>query len=130
MQDEKDTALYLVLGCWGRTDDRFVTCPSVSNPILLIDDKLEEHDHLVKYLQSVQLFSRKIIDYNSVRNVLFKIQHSFLESYKTLWNTKQFRLMENFTIQHRPCGIYLSLEILQTIPDAKEHEVVIYPSKM
>ena len=129
MQDEKDSSLYLVLGCWGRIDDKFVTCPSASNPILLVDKKLEDHDFLVKYLQTVRLFSRKIIDYNAVRNVLFKIQNNFLQGYKPMWDAKRFRLMENFTIQHRPCGVYLSLELLDEPPEVKEREVVIYPSK-
>ncbi len=130
MQDEKDAELYLVLGCWGRVDDKFVTCPSASNPILLINKKLEEHDLLVKYLQSVRLFSRKSIDYNAVRNILFKIQNNFLQSYKPIWDARKFRLMENFTIQHRPCGIYLSLELLKEVPAVQDREVIISPSKL
>jgi hypothetical protein len=129
MQDGNVVSLYLNLGCWGRTDDHFITCPSVNNPILLIHKNLENYDRLIKYLQSVQLFNRKITDYNAVRNILFKIENSFLQGYKPIWNDKHFRLMENFTIQHRSCGLYLSLEFLSDVPEVQEREIVICPFK-
>ena len=109
---EYDKNLFLVLGCNGRADDGFVTCSSASNAILLISNKIEGYDHLIKYLQMVSLFDKKIIDYNGIRNVLFKMNKGFMQGHKTLWGDRLFPLIEHFTLMHRPCGIYLSLEFL------------------
>lgn len=120
--------LYLVLGCNGRIDEKFITCSSVSNPILLIDENLEDYDLIIKYLKTINLFNRKIINYNFVRNVLFKMQNSFMQGHKNLWNAKVFRLIENFTIMHGPCGIYLALEFLEELPSLGDKSIMIEPS--
>ena len=120
--------LYLVLGCNGRVDGKFITCSSVVNPILAITKDLEDYELLTKYLKSIGLFNRKMNDYNSIRNVLFKIQNSFIQGYKNIWDAKTFRLIENFTLMHAPCGIYLNLEFLEEVPVEKEKEIVINPS--
>ncbi len=132
MQDASDLELHLVLGCYGREDDGFTTCSSVINPILHIHDELEDYDHIIAYLRSVNLFKRKLNNYNGIRNVLFFIQNTFYQKCKTMWTAKHFRLIENFTIQHQQCGIYLSLELLK--PKSKhlksDKEIIIEPVEL
>lgn len=107
-----ESKLYLILGCWGRVDGDFTTCGSVANPILKIDETLEGYQDLTKYLQGLSLFEQKITNYNAVRNILFGLKNNFPQGYYNLWNDKKFRLIENFTITHKFCGIYLDLDFV------------------
>ena len=101
--------LYLVLGCFGRKDDDFSTCNSVENIILEIKPNLEDIDRILYYLESLQLSKRPLMDYNAVRRALFYIQDNFYQNLKPIWSDKYFRILENFTILHKSCGIYLRL---------------------
>jgi len=127
-----ESKLYLILGCWGRIDDEFTTCNSVANPILKIDDKLEGYVELMKYLQGLGLFEQKITNYNAVRNIIFRIKNNFSQGYYNLWNDKKFRLIENFTINHKFCGLYLDLDFVDDEYFKKyteERFVIIEPMK-
>jgi len=127
----EENLLYLVLGCWGRNDGGFITCSSASNPILRVHEGIEDYKYLIKYFENLNLFNRKVIDYNAVRSVIFRTQQEFPQGVKDLWDKRTFRLIENFTIVHKSCGIYLSLEFLKPdqIPKPSgDREVIINPT--
>lgn len=128
MDEEKK--LYLMMGCWGRIENNgFVMCKSACNRILEVTPELsEDYEDIIEYFRSCRLFERKVMDYNAVRNVLFRMQDKFNRGYKRLWDEKYFRMLELFSINHKNCGIYLDLELL--VPENKKEEriVVIEPT--
>ncbi|HUU88449.1 MAG TPA: hypothetical protein VMX17_11955 [Candidatus Glassbacteria bacterium] len=127
-----ESKLYLILGCWGRVDGDFTTCNSVANPILKIDETLEGYVELTKYFQGLGLFEQKITNYNAVRNILFGLKNRFPQGYYNLWKDKKFRLIENFTISHKFCGLYLDLDFVDDEFFKKyteERFVIIEPTK-
>lgn len=132
MQDD-GSLLYLILGCWGRNDDGFVSCPSVSNPILHIHKNLEDYNDISRFLKSVGLADKRVMDYNAARNVIFALQRDYrMKGPQTFWTERQFRIIENFTIVHKPCGIYLALDFIlpAQVPKPKEERsVLIKPTK-
>jgi len=134
MQDKdknNDSQLHLILGCYGRVDFGFTSCSSVNNPILHIHDKLEDYKEIIKYLNSVKLFDHRVNNYNGIRNILFFIQNNFYQKIQPIWAARHFRLIENFTIQHQSCGIYLGLDFISPVgsPQIIEKEIIIEPSK-
>jgi len=102
----------LSLGCYGRQDYGFVSCNSIENVVLEITPKFEEIKDFLFYMKSLGLMEKKLNDYNAVRKVLFNIQDRYYQNYNTAWTSDYFRLMENFTLVHRSCGIYLKFEAL------------------
>jgi len=101
--------LYLVLGCYGREDEGFVSCSGVRNKILKIYPELEKGPELYEYIEALRLFQKPLIDYNAIRRVVFNIQEKYYQNIKPIWAIKQFRLIENFTLVHKMCGLYLEL---------------------
>lgn len=102
-------SLYLILGCYGREDDGFVSCSTVKNKILKLYPELERGDELFEYIEWLRLFQRPLRDYNAVRRVVFNIQEKYYQNFNPIWTKKQFRLIENFTLVHKMCGLYLEL---------------------
>lgn len=102
-------ACYLTLGCFGRKDDGFVSCPGVENRILKIDDSLVYVDEIMDYFDSVRLFDRHMLDLNSIRHLLHNLQDRFDQKVKRLWTEKQYGLYERFVVSHKPCGLYVKL---------------------
>ena len=100
---------YLVLGCFGREDDGFVSCPSVENRILKLDDALVYIDEIMNYLDSVSLFDRHMLDINAIRHLIYNLQDRFDQKIKHLWTEQQYHLLERFIQTHRPCGLYAKL---------------------
>jgi hypothetical protein len=105
--------LYLILGCHGRIDEGFVSCSGTKNKILKIYPELEKGKELFEYIECLQLFTKPLIDYNAIRRMLFNIQERYYQNFKPIWSDKQFRLIENFTIIHKMCGLYIKLEYYQ-----------------
>jgi len=101
--------IYLVLGCFGRVDDNFVSCAGTCNKILLISEDLEHYDQIITYLDNIKMFDKPILDTNAVRNIIYKFQNDYLQNFRKIWSEKFFRLYENFLISHKACGIYLQL---------------------
>ncbi len=103
------TRVYLILGCFGRNDNGFVTCNSIENKILEVSPSLERIDEFLAYIDFLQLPARPLSDYNAIRRALFKIQDKFYQNIKPIWSERYFRLIENFTLIHKSCGIYLKI---------------------
>lgn len=110
---------YLVLGCFGREDDGFVSCPSVENRILRLDDSLVYIDDIMNYMESVSLFDRHMLDINSIRHLVYNLQDRYDQKIKRMWNEQQYHLLERFIQSHRPCGLYAKLIL---VPEADKVE--------
>lgn len=111
--------VYLALGCYGRTENGFVLCPSVENRILKIDHSLVDFDNIVKYLEAVKLFDRPMLDQNSIRHLVFNLQDKFDQKVKRLWKDQEFHLIERFMHMHKPCGLYCQLIVVNAEDDFK-----------
>jgi hypothetical protein len=104
---------YLVLGCYGRTENGFVLCPSTQNRILKLDDSLVNSDGIITYFDAVKLFDRPMLDQNSIRNLIYHLQDRFDQKFKRLWNDHEYHLLERFMQMHKPCGMYAQLIMVQ-----------------
>lgn len=118
MSDE----LHLILGCFGRRDDNFVSCPSVENSILKLDVSLYRYNDMMDYLDGCRMFDRPIYDYNGIRNVLFHFKQHYDQPTRPLWSEKKWTLYQKFTIDHRHCGLYLKLLLLPKEQNSPEIE--------
>lgn len=107
--------LHLILGCFGCNEDTFISCPSVENRILLIDESLVHYNDIMDYLDNCKLFDKPFFDYNGIRNILFNIRERFEQPTRRIWSEKKFHLLERFTIEHKKCGLYLKLILVPEI---------------
>ncbi len=103
--------LYIVLGCFGRTDDDFISCSGLQNTILVISQSLHNHVEIMNYLDSCRLFDRQLLDYNAIRNFVYNLYNKFDQPSRKLWSEKQFRLYQKFVIDHRDCGLFVKLDM-------------------
>lgn len=108
---------YLVLGCYGRTENGFILCPSVQNRILKLDDSLVNIDGVLDYLEVVKLFDRPMLDQNAIRHLVYNLQDKFDQKFKRLWTDHEYQLLERFMHMHKPCGLYAQLIL---VPDEGE----------
>ena len=100
----------LILGCWGREELGFKTCCGVKNIILDITKKSNLNIEISQYLDShYNLFTKPL--YSNIHTAIFNIQNKFSEKGKPVFEEKKFKLMEEFCIIHRKCGLYLKLEL-------------------
>lgn len=131
MSDE-ESVLYLSLGCFGRSEDGFVLCPSVDNRILKIDASLKHYNEMMDLFDSYRLFDRPIMDANPIKNLAFHMQRNFDQNIKKLWSEKEFNLIERFMHMHKSCGLYMSLLVVPKeldLPIKNEpHSFLIEPS--
>ena len=100
---------YLVLGCYGRTENGFVLCPSTQNRILKLDDSLVNVDGVTDYFDAVRLFDRPMLEQNAIRHLIYNLQDRFDQKFKRLWTDHEYHLLERFIQMHRPCGLYAQL---------------------
>lgn len=103
--------LYVVLGCYGRCDDGFVSCSGLRNRILYVNPSDPYYNDLMNYLDNLQLFDKVLMNYNAVRHFIFKIQDKFERPTEKVWSEKMFRLYQKFVIDHKDCGVFIDLEI-------------------
>ncbi|KKN60997.1 hypothetical protein LCGC14_0526220 [marine sediment metagenome] len=103
--------LYIVLGCFGRTDDGFVSCSGIDNIILKTSPSDSNYDEIMDYFDSLQLFDRQIMNYNAARHFVHNMQDKFDLPTKRLWSEKMFLLYQKFVIDHRDCGVCIKLQL-------------------
>lgn len=111
MQNDVPVNLYLVLGCFGRIDDGFVSCQGCENKILLIGPHIEKYNELMDFLDTCRLFDRPAFDFNAIRHIMHNMSENFdqIAAGKRLWNQRQLDLYQKFLIGHKMCGTYLKL---------------------
>ena len=115
--------LYLILGCFGRVDDGFVSCSSCENKILNLDTRLENYNGIIEYLDTCRLFDKPTFDFNAIRHVMHNMQDRFdqVASGRRLWTEKQVQLYQKFLMDHRLCGLYLKLALVaKEVPKNEE----------
>lgn len=118
MQEE----LHLILGCWGRTEADFVSCKSVENKILKIDEHLEFYNEMMDYLDNCRLFDRPTFDLNSVKNIISYLQNKFEQTTQQLWQTNKYSIIHKFINDHRHCGVYLKLALIPVENNAEKEK--------
>ena len=121
--------LYVVLGCFGYRDDDFINCNGIENRILNINDNLMHYNKLMDYLDNCRLFDKATFDYNAIRHFIFHIRDKFEQPNKLIWSEKRFTTMERFTIDHRKCGLYLKLILINQEfkqEEEKKEEVKVF----
>lgn len=101
--------LYITFGCFGLVQDNFISCGGVENRILLIEETLFNYKELMNYIDNCRLFDKPMFDYNAIRHFIFNLRDRFDQPTKRLWSEKKFDLYQKFTIDHRHCGLYLKL---------------------
>lgn len=101
----------VILECFGRSDDGFVSCASVENIILRIQPSDPWYQEMMDYFDGLQLFDRTLLEYNAVRHFIFNMQDKFGFSTRKLWSEKMFCLYQKFTLEHKDCGLCLRLAI-------------------
>lgn len=115
---------YLVMGCYGRSENGFVLCPSTQNRILKLDDALVNVDGVTDYLDAVKLFDRPMLDQNAIRHLIYNLQDRFDQKFKRLWTDHEYHLLERFIQMHKPCGLYAQLILVpqqeESNPDAEQ----------
>ena len=101
----------IVLGCFGRSDDNFVSCTGIENIILVLSPNEPNYKEIMDYLDNLQLFDKMIMNYNGIRHFLHNMQERYDLPTKKLWSEKMFLLYQKFVIDNRDCGVYVKLEI-------------------
>lgn len=114
--------LYLVFGCFGRRENEFVYCPSVSNRILKIDESLVYYDDIMDYFEAVRLFDKPMFDTNTIRHFVYNMQDRFDQKVKRLWKEVEYERFERFMIGHKACGLYIRLVVVTSQEDDSHKE--------
>lgn len=109
--DEANDHLFLVLGCFGRRDEDFISCTGVSNRILCVDGSLQHFDEMCEYLEGIRLFDKPTFDLNAIRHIIFNMQDRYPQGPQPLWKQNKFNLMERFILDHRGCGTFMRLTV-------------------
>ena len=106
--------LYIVLGCFGRIDDGFVSCASCENKILLVDEHLDNYNQMMDYFDSCRLFDRPMFEYSAIAHFIKNMQDRFdqIAVGKRLWSEKRYHLYQKFIAEHRMCGLYIRLVLV------------------
>lgn len=104
--------IQVILGCFGRTDDDFVSCAGLQNVILQINPSMANYEEMMDYFDNLKLFDRVLLDYNAVRHLIFNLQDRFTLSTSKLWSEKMFHLYQKFTIDHKDCGLFVRLQLV------------------
>jgi hypothetical protein len=119
--------LYVLLGCFGRRDEDFISCAGIENRILKVDPSLGENlDKAIEYFEGCRLFDKPLFDLNGVRNFIFFMQNNFHKGPMPLWRENKFILFQKFILDHRFCGVYIKLILVDSnnepakLPDETE----------
>jgi len=122
----QEEQLYLVLGCFGRSDDGFISCNSCENRILLVHPGLDNYNGIMDYFNNCELFDKTALDFNAIRNILQNMQNKFdqVVSSRHLWSEQKIQLFQKFMLEHKSCGLYLKLLLTQEEPKQLEEKQV------
>jgi len=104
----------LMLGCWGREDFGLKKCSGVENEILDITKNSERNVEMAQYLDShYKLFDKPL--YSNIHTAIFNLQDKFSIKGKPVFEEKFFKMIEEFCIMHRKCGLYLRLDLIEGV---------------
>lgn len=108
--------LYLLLGCFGQNHDGFVSCASCENKILKVESHLDKYNEMMDYFENCHLFDRPIFEYSTIAHFIKNMQDRYdqVAVGKRLWSEKNYILYQKFLAEHRLCGLYIKLALLET----------------
>jgi len=122
--------LHLILGCFGRRVDDFVSCPGVENTILNITPSINRYNDMMDYFDSCRLFDKPLLEFNAIRHFVYNLQDRYDQINKRLWTNQKFDLYQKFVIDHRHCGLIIRLEVPVKKPEpVNDDEVLNISSK-
>lgn len=102
--------IIVVIGCWGREEDGFVSCNGVSNEILDLSKGSGRNTKISNYLDEIyKLFDKPL--YNNVHTAIWNIQEKFSEKGNPVFKEGLFKKIEEFCLSHHKCGLYLRLKL-------------------
>jgi len=107
--------LYIILGCFGRNDDGFVSCASCENKILKVQSCLDKYNEIMDYLEVCRLFDRPLFEYSSIAHFIKNMQDRYdqIAAGRRLWSEKQYNIYLKFIAEHKLCGCYVKLALLE-----------------
>jgi len=109
-----------MLGCFGEISDGFVNCAKCENKILKITPNLDKYNEMMEYFENCHLFDRPIFEYSTIAHFIKNMQDRYdqIAIGQRLWSEKNYNLYLKFIADHRLCGIYVKLLLM----DQKEAE--------
>lgn len=116
--------LYVILGCFGRNDDGFVSCSGCENRILKVDNHIEQYNEMMAYFDACRLFDRPMFEFSAINHFIKNMQDRFdqVTAGKRLWSEKNYHLYQKFIIDHRMCGLYIRLVLIDPVMDSQKFE--------
>lgn len=102
--------LYLLLGCWGREEENFISCSGISNKILDLTKQSKRNLSIIDYLDSIYKLLDKPL-YTNVHTAIFNIQDKFSVKGSPVFGKMEFHRIEGFCQMHNKCGLYLRLKL-------------------
>lgn len=123
--------LHLILGCFGRRTDDFVSCSGVENNILNVTPSINRYNDIMDYFDSCRLFDKPLLEFNAIRHFVYNLQDRFDQINKRLWTNQKFELYQKFVIDHRHCGLIVRLEASTELvePTISQDEIINISSK-
>jgi hypothetical protein len=117
---------YLILGCFGQKDDGFISCPSCENRILDLTKQLDKYNEMMDYFDTCRLFDRPMFEYSSIAHFIKNMQDRFdqITIGKRLWPEKRYHLYQKFMSNHRICGLYIKLVLIDNTEKLNKIEQV------
>ncbi len=107
----KKVVLYIVLGCFGSTEDDFTVCNSIQNRILALTEDFYYFSEIMDFLDGCKLFDKALFDFNAIRNFIFTFKQKFELPTNPVWHEQKYTNYQKFLISHKNCGLFLKLEI-------------------
>lgn len=106
--------LYLLLGCFGQNHDGFVSCAGCENKILKVESHLDKYNEMMDYFENCHLFDRPVFEYSAIAHFIKNMQDRYdqVAVGKRLWSEKNYTLYQKFLAEHRLCGLYIKLALL------------------
>lgn len=102
--------LYLILGCWGRKENDFISCSSVLNKILDLTAQTETNRKIIDFLDNNYRLCDKPL-YSNIHTALFSIQNEFSQLNNPIFDKSKFYKIEEFIQLHKKCGLYLRFSL-------------------
>ncbi len=102
----------LILGCYGYTEDGFVFCNGVSNPVLELQDLSDiDYPKVELFLdKTCRLFDCVVDDNNKCSNIL----NMLFKTFKVIDESVLFKI-QHYLLRHKGCRLYLSLVLRENL---------------
>jgi hypothetical protein len=120
----------IILGCFGRLEDGFISCRGCENSILEVTPSIDHFDDMMDYFESCRLFDRPMFEMTPIRHFVFNMQEKYdqLSIGRKLWSEKKFNLYQKFILDHRFCGLYVKLVLnkdFEKTPSIEDRKIFI-----